>query len=47
MPGTEAAAEVPSAQKLRYLDMLVSQYGRIDGAGPQSIDLSGDYVGSR
>ncbi|MBM4101282.1 MAG: hypothetical protein FJ256_03330 [Phycisphaerae bacterium] len=47
MPGTEAAAEVPSAQKLRYLDMLMSQYGRIDGAGPQSIDLSVDYVGSR
>ncbi len=47
MPGTESAAEVPSAQKLRYLDMLVSQYGRIDGAGPNSIDLSVDYVGSR
>ena len=45
-PGSEASAEVPAAQKLRYLDMLTNQYGRIDGAGPQSIDLSVDYVGS-
>lgn len=45
-PGSGASAEVPAAQKLRYLDMLTSQYGRIDGAGPQSIDLSVDYVGS-
>ncbi len=45
-PGSEASAEVPAAQKLRYLDLLTNQYGRIDGAGPQSIDLSVDYVGS-
>lgn len=45
-PGREASAEVPAAQKLRYLDLLTNQYGRIDGAGPQSVDLSVDYVGS-
>lgn len=45
-PGKEESAEVPAAQKLRYLDLLTNQYGRIDGAGPQSIDLSVDYVGS-
>ncbi len=45
-PGNESSAEVPAAQKLRYLDLLSNQYGRIDGAGPQSIDLSVDYVGS-
>lgn len=44
--GSEASAEVPSEQKLRYLDLLHNQYGRIDGAGPQAIDLSVDYVAS-
>ena len=46
-PGAEAAAEVPASQKLRYIDLLHSQYGRIDAAGPKAIDLSVDYVGSR
>ena len=46
-PGAEAAAEVPASQKLRYLDLLHSQYGRLDAVGQQSIDLSVDYVGSR
>ncbi|MSQ90696.1 MAG: hypothetical protein EXS01_04785 [Phycisphaerales bacterium] len=45
-PGTEASAEVPAAQKLRYLDLLANQYGRIDGAGQHGIDLSVDYVAS-
>ncbi len=45
-PGAEAAAEVPASQKLRYISMLQTQYGRIDAAGPASIDLSVDYVGS-
>lgn len=44
--GSEASAEVPAEQKLRYLDLLHNQYGRIDGAGPQAIDLSVDYVAS-
>ncbi|MSR28303.1 MAG: hypothetical protein EXS03_01850 [Phycisphaerales bacterium] len=46
-PGAEAAAEVPASQKLRYIDLLQSQHGRLDAAGPHSIDLSVDYVGSR
>ena len=46
-PGAEAAAEVPASQKLRYLSLLQSQFGRLDGAGQQAIDLSVDYVGSR
>ncbi|MSR44705.1 MAG: hypothetical protein EXS15_05015 [Phycisphaerales bacterium] len=45
-PGSEAAAEVPAAQKLRYLDLLANQYGRVDGASEQTIDLSVDYVAS-
>ncbi len=44
--GLEASAEVPAEQKLRYLDLLHNQYGRIDGAGPNAIDLSVDYVAS-
>ncbi len=46
-PGKEASAEVPAEQKLRYLDLLHAQYGRIDGAGPRAIDLSVDYVASQ
>lgn len=46
-PGSEASAEVPAAQKLRYIDMLHNQTGRIDGQGSQEIDLSVDYVGGR
>lgn len=46
-PGSESAAEVPAAQKLRYLDMLHGQTGRIDGPGKQEIDLTVDYVGGR
>jgi hypothetical protein len=46
-PGEEAAAEVPAAQKLRYLAYLHESSGRVDAGCSNQLDLSVDYVGSR
>ncbi len=46
-PGDGSAAEVPSAQKLLYLQFLYRTYGRIDAFGESTIDLTSDYVGTR
>jgi ABC-type amino acid transport substrate-binding protein len=46
-PGEEAAAEVPAAQKLKYLAFLHESSGRVDAGCSSQLDLSVDYVGSR
>jgi hypothetical protein len=46
-PGEEAAAEVPAAQKLKYLAYLHEASGRVDAGCATQLDLSVDYVGSR
>lgn len=46
-PGEEATAEVPSAQKLKYLAFLHESCGRVDAGCTSQLDLSVDYVGSR
>jgi len=46
-PGAEAAAEVPAAQKLKYLAYLHETTGRVDAGRSGQLDLSVDYVGSR
>jgi len=46
-PGEGSAAEVPTHQKLAYLQFLYDHYGRIDALGDGELDLTGDYVGSR
>lgn len=46
-PGDGSAAEVPTQNKLTYLQFLYDRYGRIDAVGEGEIDLTGDYVGSR
>lgn len=46
-PGEGSAAEVPTRQKLAYLQFLFDHYGRIDAVGDGEIDLTGDYVGAR
>ena len=46
-PGEEAAAEVPAAQKLKYLAYLHDSSGRVDAGCARQLDLSVDYVGSR
>jgi hypothetical protein len=46
-PGEEAAAEVPAAQKLKYLAYLHESCGRVDAGCTSQLDLSVDYVGSR
>ncbi|MBU3729305.1 MAG: hypothetical protein FGM37_08690 [Phycisphaerales bacterium] len=46
-PGDEASAEVPAAQKLKYLAYLHDSSGRVDAGCASQLDLSVDYVGSR
>lgn len=46
-PGEGSAAEVPTRQKLAYLQFLFDHYGRIDAVGDGEIDLTGDYVGAK
>ena len=46
-PGEEASAEVPAAQKLKYLAYLHESAGRVDAGCTSQLDLSVDYVGSR
>jgi len=46
-PGEEAAAEVPAAQKLKYLAYLHDSCSRVDAGCTSQLDLSVDYVGAR
>lgn len=46
-PGEVTAAEVPTRQKLSYLQFLYDHYGRIDAVGEGTLDVTGDFVGSR
>ncbi|MBM4112055.1 MAG: hypothetical protein FJ253_01575 [Phycisphaerae bacterium] len=46
-PGEPTAAEVPTRQKLSYLQFLYDHYGRIDAVGEGTLDVTGDFVGSR
>lgn len=46
-PGETTAAEVPTRQKLSYLQFLYDHYGRIDAIGEGTLDVTGDFVGSR
>ncbi|MBX3354904.1 MAG: cell division protein FtsQ [Phycisphaeraceae bacterium] len=46
-PGEGSAAEVPTHQKLSYLQFLYDHYGRIDAVGDGELNLTGDFVGMR
>ena len=46
-PGSESAAEVPSRQKIEYLQWLFDHYGRIDAGCDDEMNLLSDYVGIR
>ncbi len=46
-PGESTAAEVPTRQKISYLQFLYDHYGRIDAVGEGTLDVTGDFVGSR
>jgi len=46
-PGDRSAAEVPTRQKISYLQFFYDRFGRIDAVGDGTLDVTGDYVGSR
>lgn len=46
-PGEVSAAEVPTHQKLAYLQFLYEHYGRIDAFSDGELDLTRDHVFSR
>lgn len=46
-PGEPSPSEVPTRQKLAYLQFFYDRFGRIDAVGDGTLDVTGDYVGSR